>query len=70
MQTLPGGAVGFSGVPVQPGLVSVVVGAVCPPAFCQCRTLTKTSSSERPTGADMGIVMSTPKSLAVLSKAW
>jgi hypothetical protein len=34
MQTLPGGAVGFSGVPVQPGFVSVVVGAVYPPAFC------------------------------------
>src|SRR5512133_240615 len=61
MQTFPAGAVGFSGVPVQPGFVFVVVGCVWPPGFCQPATLTKTSSSDRPTGAGIGNVMSTPK---------
>src|SRR5512132_3346434 len=70
MHTCPAGAVGFDGVPVQPALVSVVVGAVWPPASCQPATLTKTSLSETPTGAGIGNVASTPKSLAEASKAW
>src|SRR5919198_5387385 len=71
MQTSPGPAVGSSGVPSQPtGSVSVVVGAVWPAEPCQLSTLTKTSSSETPSGAGIGNVTSTPKSLALASYAW
>src|SRR5262245_57958957 len=70
MHTFPAGAVGPTGVPVQPASVPSVVGLAWPSDRCPLATLPETSASPGRVGAGTGKVTSMPKSLALSSYAW